>query len=878
MCGSPDPPPPPPDYSQQKANFQRQQQQQYDRQASEYNAVASAFNQNIADFGQRVGTGSAQFGNLTIADADRIDDAYNFWSDLRTQASSPWDFTYGGTNSSSGGGIQPSPNAPPIMSAPGGGFDGGTFNAGDYDLSGLNNNRDAYQPLWNQQRSGLYGVGGQAQPNAPTLAQPTNAPPANTATNPSRTFSFNGLTGFNLQAPNFTSVVATPYDNQTVGLNIPNLVQPDLSSASNYVQQVENALSSLEALRRARTEEQNRVSGFQTNYTGQLGDLVSRLDNVSFADAAAINSVESELARLENQRRGFTTALSNEYSDFLGYNSPAAEYQQIRDAIAGLEGQRASEQDRVSQFRNDQLSLFDTARNELSGYGIGDIDAIRALDQRIDNAARDTRRFQSELNPDLTIQRDAYNEVNSMVDRLLNERAGEERRISGYEAQLLQRARSLENQASRLGVADAQQASALMSEADALRREAQGFSSQIGFDFSDELAPLDALQNRIGQLEQSRAAEEGRIGGFRSDLSNRLADIRQRASQLDISDLDAIRALDDELEALDRESRNFEAEIPFDFSALYNDYTGVDRQLADLYNQRSTEEQRVRSATQTAADRASDLLRSATLSDYYDASRLDALGLDLERARSSATGFSSALDADFSPALDALSQAEARLAELRGQRQESIGEFSGRADEIRSSLEGLADYDESGMRQQRSLAQQVLNELALFRGEDASTARSAFSDILNLADERTTALNSTRTDMETRARQLRTELRDRAFNTPEELEAKREELRALEDEVNQFRATQAEDEISDIFRLLDGEGARFAQDANTRDAVARREREDAQRMFAESNINRFFEQLRYTPTTRTDYNEMLRLMNSRNQSPSAFARSVMQAG
>lgn len=855
MCGSPKPPPAPPDYSKQKAAFQSQQQQTYNQQAERYNAAASAFNNNIASFGQKVGQGSAQFGNLTIADKDKIDEAYNFWSGLKTQAANPWEFSYGGGSGSTPNSISPSPSAPPIASlgTPGGGGNGGwggvmgdkkaneSIDLSQFDLSGLNNLNNA---------SGTTQSGPQS-------------------------ITFSGLTGFNLQAPNFQSVVSTPYDGQTVNLNIPNLVQPDTQAAQNYLQQVENALANLNALRQRRTEEQNRVSAFQTNYRGQLGDLESRLGNISIADQNAINSLEAELNRLENQRRGFTSALSGEYQDFFGYQSPEQDYLDVLNGISGLRTQRQEEQARIDEFRNQKLSLFDEARNNLSGLTIADIDAIRALDTNIDDAARNVRRFSSVLNPDLTRELDAYNEVNSMVDRLLSQRQQEESRIGNYEMQLLQRARALESQAQRLGIADERQAQSLMAEADQLRREAQGFSSSIGFDLSQELAPLDALQARIAQLGQERGSEQGRIGEYRNTLMDRLSDISSRASQLSIADLDQIKALDQELDALDRESRRFSAEIPFDFSDLYEDYNDLDRQLASLYNERSSEEQRVRAATQTAADRANDILRSATLSDFYDASRLDALDLDIQSARQAASGFSSVLGADFAPALDRLSQAEARLAELRGLRTEELGALSGRAGDIRSALEGAADYDENAFRQQRSMAQQILNDLALFRGQDVGDARRSFADILSLADERTSNLAGRRNELETRARELRAELRNSAFYSPEELQQKRAELEAFENEINQYRATQAEDELADIFRIFESEDGRLKSDAQTREQVAAREREDASRMLNRNNMERFFNQLRTNPTTPTDYTELLALLG--RGGPSAFSRSVMQA-
>lgn len=856
MCGSPKPPAPPPDYSSQKAAFQAQQQSTYDKQAKSYNDTVTAFNTNVANFGQQVGEGSARFGNLSIAQPDKIDEAYNFWTGLKTQASKPWEFKLPAQNQNAMGFDFVTP--------------GQTSETGQQDLFGP----AATQPYWmTRPTTNLAGPATNYNNMGFGTLSPGQAQPAEQP----QTYTFNGLTGFNLQAPNFQSVVTTPYAGQTVSLNIPNLINADTASARTYLGQVDNALAQVNALRQQRLEEQNRVSAFQTNYRGQLGDLNARLANITIADPNGINALEAELNRLENQRRGFTTVLSGEYGDFLGYASPEQAYTDVTSGIANLRSQRATEQARIDQFRNEQLGIFDQARNRLGSLSIANIDDIRALDTQIDDSARALSRFSSVLSPDFNRELSAYNETNSMVDRLLQQRSAEESRIGNYEQQLLQRARMLEAQAQRLGIADASQATNLQAEADALRREASGFSSQIGFDLSQELAPLANVEARLSSVGQQRSAEQARIEAYRTSLQTRLADLQSRAGALTIADLDQIRALDQELSSLDRESRSFRAELPFDFNNMFESYGDVDRTLADLYNRRNSEEQRVAFATQSAQDRANDLLRSATLSDFYDASRLDSLAFDIQNARNSASGFSSVLGADFGRANDALAQADARLAALRAQRSTALSDISSRASGITDALNTAPLQDEATQRQQRALAQQALNELAMFRGEDVAAARRSFSDILGLADQRANDLAARRTDIEGRARQMRSTLRTNPFASDADLRARRAEIDAFGTEINDFRATQAEDELADIYRILDSEGQRITADQANVAEVARRERADAQQMLARTNMERFFNQLRYAPTTNSNYDELLAYMNSARTTPSPFARALMQA-
>jgi hypothetical protein len=776
MCGTAKTPPPPPDYSAQKNAFAQQTNQQYQQQAERFNSASSAFNTTLGNLQQQAGQGKSQFGSLNIGDVNKLNQAKDFWSGLRTAATSPF-----------------STNLPNQST------NTGTFS-------------------WTPP-SGWGSLVGTGYDSLAQLNQ-QSAQPQST----SYTFS-SGLGAFDFERPNFQSAVVSPYNNESVSLTIPNLVNPNVDGARSFLSEIDSQLANINNLFTQREQEKQRVDQYRAQYTGQLGNLKNRLGQLGIADLSGMNSLEQELGNLQAQRRGFSTALNSEYADFLGGNETSSFYGDITSGLGNLRQQRAAEENRIKQFEQGLFGTFDSARQRLSNLGIADYDQLRQLDAEIDDRAREARRFSSQLGFDLSQELDAYNEVNSRVDQLFGQRTAEENRIKNFEGSLLQRAQMLESQARRLGITNPQAFDDLMAQADALRKEASGFSSSLGFDLSQELAPLSAAEAAVGTAKQKREAEQARITEFTNNIRNQLLAAQTQAKGLGIGNLDAIKALDDQISALDSQARGFTAEIPLDFSSLYDLYGDVDSAIGDLYNRRASEEQRVRQVQQTLADRASGLARTATLSDYYDGTGLDALAQDIAKARQMASGFSSELGAtDWGTSLADLDTADQKIAALRAQRQEALAGFSTKNQTLRDALAAANLYDEDTIRAQRSGMSSALGDLAMFRGQDAENVRRLFSEGLGLADTRLTELGTRRNDIETRARALQGLLRDTTFNTTADLDAKATEARTLEDEMNLYRANQASDEFASINSRFGQERSRIAADAAKREQIAQQER------------------------------------------------------
>lgn len=841
MCGSPDAPPPPPDYSRQLANFRATEQNSYNTQADQYNAAANAFNNNISQFGTQIGEGLSNFGNLSISDPDRLTEAQGYWNNLYTQAQSPWEFSYGG------------PTATGSASLGGSGSFGGFDPTGIGDLDG-------------------FGVGGNLTYGTATGGGTNTGTNTNTGGTGGNSYSFNGLTGFSLAAPNFQSVITSPYAGNTVQLNTPSLVNPNTQQGQDYLRQIQQQISTIDNLFGQRETELDRIQGFQSQYNSGLSNLENMLGGLNYADSTGISNVQSQLGMLEQQRTGFSSALRDEFGDFFGATPNAEDYMDITGGISRLQQERTAEEERINAFRNERLGLFNSSFDQLRDMGIADYDQFRSLDRTIDDTAREMRQFQSLLNPDFSRELGAYQDADALAAQLTSQYNTENNRNSNYENQLRSQANALAQQAQLLGITDEGGMNALMQQIQALQSQAGDYQSELGFDFSQELDPLSGAMDAIGGLRTQRTEEQGRISQYEGQLRQRMEELTSRLGELSIADYEEIQEIDQQLSALDRESRGFEAELPFNFSNLYSQFGDLDSQIAGLYNDRNAELGRVNSFQSNAERQAQQLLRSLTAGNFRDGNMLNAYGFDIENIMEDIGGFESVLGADFTGANDQLSEAQQMLADLQSRREEALTGFSGQATSALDDVNSLDLWNTGGMNTERSQANQLLNQLSSFTGEDAQSIRDMFGDVFSRIDERGSELNTARGDLEYRAQSLRDSLDGQAFYGDDDLGMSFEDFRSLQDEINRYGATQASDEVGDISRFFTDERGRLASD---RDAVAERERADrlaGEEQIASNNLEGFFQNLRTNPMNDIDYAELMQLLGGGGQS--SFSRNL----
>lgn len=482
-CFSPDAPPPPRDYSEEVDAWGRAEQRRYDDLARNYNAVSNAYNQRIAGFGNELSGLRSQLSGLTIADRDKIDNLYSGFNSLLDKYDDPWTVEVPRINSDYHVPTSPSSGGPGRFTprgqvpAPG----SGEVPAGDYQFPGGNG------------------------PPLPGMMD---------------SISISGLAGFNYDRPDFQRTATTPYDSWTVSLNIPSLVNPNTSLATQYYSDITNALSQLDNLKRQRQSEIDRVNSYKSNLEGSISDLGSRANTTDISSLGNINALAGELNRLRTQQRGFSSPL---LAEFGGLDQFDPQYNEIQAQIDKLLGERSAEEQRVSDYQLNMQGLLDRVRQNISNFDIDKIDEIRALDSEIDQAAIDARRFQSKIPFDFGALQSEYYDLNSMIDSLYARHKSEEERIKSEESSLEDMAFSLRDQLGQLDPFNKAGIDAARSTIEAALRRSGRFTSPLPFDLSQEIAPLNEAQARLAGILDTRASRLGEYSSKLDQFRNSLA-------------------------------------------------------------------------------------------------------------------------------------------------------------------------------------------------------------------------------------------------------------------------------------------------------------------------------------------------------------------
>ncbi len=481
MGGSAKAPPPPPDYSQQKIQFQNQQNQIYQQQADQYNKLANSFNSNLSTFGNSLNGLTSQLSGLTIKDGDKIDSLSNSLRGLLDQADNQQTIRLRDPPAQTN-----TPNTPALPNLGGGMATNGAGTAyGDANY-------------WLRQ----FNQGSQTQQQSPVDG------------------SFLGITSFDLARPDFQRVVTSPYGNESVSLNVPNLVNPNLDLGKSYLDTINNSLAKLDALRQQRTAETDRYTGFKNTLMGDLSGLKSRAGQLTYGDAAGMAGLEAELNALKTRAGGFTSALASELGpiDLAGAD-------EITGVLTNLRNQRAADQERIKGFGTSFFDTLDSARSRLAGLDISKLDDIRGLDNEIDTAARNARRFSSALPYDFGGALSEYEDINAKVDQLYAQRSAEEARIAAERQRLSGLADALTSQANTTDSLNYGGLQALRDQLNQARTSASGFNSLLPADFSAGLASLSAAEQALNSRFSERAARIGELDALAAAPGQGLADI-----------------------------------------------------------------------------------------------------------------------------------------------------------------------------------------------------------------------------------------------------------------------------------------------------------------------------------------------------------------
>ena len=334
----------------------------------------------------------------------------------------------------------------------------------------------------------------------------------------------------------------------------------------------QNTLDHLNKLDADRAAEQKRVSGFQNNLRDTLGSMTSTLSGYDIGDMDQINGLSRSLDLQKQKLSEFDSPLSNDFSFSNGLIGD------MERQIGSLRDSYNTEQTRISDFQNTLNTSAQNWSDAIGGLSISDGDQIADLNNSIDDLLGQANNFQSDIATNFDLS--ALNSANRTIDDLQAARDAELGRISSIENNAMTTADWLNNNASTSNGYSLNNIDAMQRQLDDQRNNLANFSSDLGYDFADELSALDSSQLALDELRTRRATG---IDSLFSDQSNLLSQI----NAIDLSNETGIRDLQSEIRRLQGQGQSYSGGRAADLNEqLGNLYGTASDKLTELYNYR----------------------------------------------------------------------------------------------------------------------------------------------------------------------------------------------------------------------------------------------------------------------------------------------------
>lgn len=287
-----------------------------------------------------------------------------------------------------------------------------------------------------------------------------------------------------------------------------------------------------------------------------------------------IPSLSSANQNLYNQLMGTTTSLTGTLND--------------------LQNRRRQEEQRVSDFRNNLMADLSNYQTGVGQLSIADEAQMNQLERDI--AALDARRqgFSSSIMSQLFPNQfegiaSGVGGIRSSISDLRSQRQAELDRIAAFERDILGNVDAYRDTLGGLTIADENQIGSLQQQIDDIQTRAGRFSSELGFDFNDELGELGGLERELGNLRSQREQEIARIQRMQDQYLNTARALEQSAEGADIYSAAGLDAIGDRLRDVRQDISGFSSLLPFDFSGSEASLSEADAALAALRERRAQE-------------------------------------------------------------------------------------------------------------------------------------------------------------------------------------------------------------------------------------------------------------------------------------------------
>ena len=439
-----------------------------------------------------------------------------------------------------------------------------------------------------------------------------------------------------------------------------------------------------------------QLSGFSSNI-GNTGSTIGGLtmrdlydDPTTDADENQYGGLSSALTGYRNQLAGMTaptrpifdSVIQSEYGPISISNIPTlndlntnmmnnltSQVGQYTDTLNDLRKSRQTEENRIRNFRNALLGDASNYSTTLGQLGIADLGQMNQLERDLN--ALNTRRnaFSStildQLYPSGFGEVDTrYNNLTTGLSDLRADRQTELDRISNFESGILSDVDAYRSRLGDLTIADAELLSALQDDISSRQRQAGRFSSELGFDFSDELGELSEVGRGAASLSRERQAELDRIANTQGQIlaSARAAEAAAEAGN--IYSAAGIDAISDRVRDIRGDISGFSSVLPFDFANANLPLTDAETALADLTSRRAAALDEIQSGISGATT-------GMTNAELYDVGAIDDARAALQASQGSLAPFSGGRVGDIQSQITAgLEQVDSRMAELDAARAE----------------------------------------------------------------------------------------------------------------------------------------------------------------------------------------------------------------
>lgn len=458
-----------------------------------------------------------------------------------------------------------------------------------------------------------------------------------------------------------------------------------------------------------------------TNLKNSLGGLNFNTDKPIFD-----SSIDSEYGTVSISN---IPTLSKINSNL--YNTLTGGFDSLIGDLKGLNTDRTNEIQRINDFRQGILGNIEDYNVGLGQMGIADLNQMNALERNLQSLNRQRQGFTSalmgQLYPNGFEQFDTlYGGVNQGLADLRGQRTAEEKRISDYEKAILGYADEYGGMLGGYDITNADEMNALQKLIDARQKEAGRFSSELGFDFSQELADLYDVETGLGKLQGDRTKELNRIQQAQNDYLASARAIEQAAEGGSIYSKAGLDAIGDRIRDLNQDIGGFSSLLNYDFSNTNSAIADASTALAGLNEKRQSELDKILAGITGQADGLSGI-------DLYNQDEFDTRRQALKDLELQLSPFSGGRVNEIQTSLDTgVGQIDTKLKELADYR----NNLEQRAQTLMETVNNASYYATGDLSGSQSDYDAIQAEAELYNAQQAMDEIDAIMGRLNSERQR----------------------------------------------------------------------------------------------------------------------------------------------